>query len=156
MAIDFNKIDQAIDWKGFNRDVKEAKKNGGGDFPTIPAGKYEARLDNLEIKNPKGKPNDLMLEIRFKIISGQYKGQKIWQYIKFLGSKNDSSAVSRIETFLDSLDSGVSIVCTPFSVMNDTIMEICEAVDGKLEYAIEYDPDAFNRIHIDEVFEVED
>ena len=42
MAIDFDKIDRSVDLKGLQADVEEAKKNGGGDFPTIPAGKYEA------------------------------------------------------------------------------------------------------------------
>ena len=40
MAIDFDKIDRSVDLKGLQADVEDAKKNGGGDFPTIPAGKY--------------------------------------------------------------------------------------------------------------------
>ena len=39
MAIDFDKIDRSVDLKGLQADVEDAKKNGGGDFPTIPAGK---------------------------------------------------------------------------------------------------------------------
>ena len=42
MAIDFDKIDRSVDLKGLQADVEDAKKNGGDDFPTIPAGKYEA------------------------------------------------------------------------------------------------------------------
>ena len=45
MAIDFDKIDRSVDLKGLQADVEDAKKNGGGDFPTIPAGKYEVKLD---------------------------------------------------------------------------------------------------------------
>ena len=41
--MDFAKIDRSVDLKGLQADVEEAKKNGGGDFPTIPAGKYEVR-----------------------------------------------------------------------------------------------------------------
>lgn len=33
---------------------------------------------------------------------------------------------------------------------------IAEAIDGKLEYAVDYDDTRFNSISIDEVFEVED
>ena len=36
MAIDFDKIDRSVDLKGLQADVEDAKKNGGGDFPTIP------------------------------------------------------------------------------------------------------------------------
>ena len=57
MAIDFDKIDRTVDLKGLQADVEEAKKNGGGDFPTIPAGKYEARVETLEIKGTKADPN---------------------------------------------------------------------------------------------------
>ena len=48
--MDFSKIDRSVDLKGLQADVEEAKKNGGGDFPTIPAGKYEVRLEHMEIK----------------------------------------------------------------------------------------------------------
>ena len=57
MAIDFDKIDRTVDLKGLQADVEEAKKNGGGDFPTIPAGKYEARVESMEIKGTKADPN---------------------------------------------------------------------------------------------------
>ena len=58
MALDFSKIDKTVDLKGLQADVEEAKKNGGGDFPTIPAGKYEVRVETLEVKGTKsdGRP----------------------------------------------------------------------------------------------------
>ena len=52
MAIDFDKIDRSVDLKGLQADVEDAKKNGGGDFPTIPAGKYEVKLESMELKGP--------------------------------------------------------------------------------------------------------
>ena len=57
MAIDFDKIDRSVDLKGLQADVEDAKKNGGGDFPTIPAGKYEVKLESMEIKGTKADPN---------------------------------------------------------------------------------------------------
>ena len=56
MAIDFDKIDRTVDLKGLQADVEDAKKNGGGDFPTIPAGKYEAKVETMEIKGPRPIP----------------------------------------------------------------------------------------------------
>ena len=56
MAIDFDKIDRSVDLKGLQADVEDAKKNGGGDFPTIPAGKYEVKLESMEIKGTKPIP----------------------------------------------------------------------------------------------------
>ena len=56
MAFDFSKIDKTVDLKGLQADVEEAKKNNSGDFPTIPAGKYEVRVETstdltLEMSN---------------------------------------------------------------------------------------------------------
>mgnify|MGYP000835903057 CR=1 FL=1 len=72
MAIDFDKIDRSVDLKGLQADVEDAKKNGGGDFPTIPAGKYEVKLESMEIKGTKADPNRPMLAVSFKILSVSY------------------------------------------------------------------------------------
>ena len=57
MAIDFDKIDRSVDLKGLQADVEDAKKNGGGDFPTIPAGKYEVKLESMEIQGRSQPPH---------------------------------------------------------------------------------------------------
>ena len=49
MAIDFDKINRSVDLEGLRKDVENASENGTGDFPTIPAGKYEVALVSLEI-----------------------------------------------------------------------------------------------------------
>ena len=66
--MDFAKIDRSVDLKGLQADVEEAKKNGGGDFPTIPAGKYEVRLESMEIKGTKADPNRPMLADRKSVV----------------------------------------------------------------------------------------
>ena len=119
MAIDFDKIDRTVDLKGLQADVEDAKKNGGGDFPTIPAGKYEARVESMEIKGTKADPNRPMLAV-------------------------------------EKLDSGVPISFTSYKQFAQLVLDVAEAIDGKLEYAVDYDDTRFNSISIDEVFEVED
>ena len=160
MAIDFAKLDKKIDWDGLKKDVEEAKKNGGNDFPTIPAGVYEVKVEGLTLKEPKKDPDGLMLEMRFKILSGEHKGQNIWVYKKFVNNKrpsDDAKNLAWIETFLKSLDSGVEIAYSNMSSLNSLIMEVEEAIDEKLEYSVNYDPDAWNdKVVINEVFEVED
>ena len=78
MAFDFSKIDRTVDLKGLQADVEEAKKNSGGDFPTIPAGKYEVRVETLEVKGTKADPNRPMLAVSFKILSGEFKNQRLF------------------------------------------------------------------------------
>ena len=149
MAIDFDKIDRTVDLKGLQADVEEAKKNGGGDFPTIPAGKYEARVESMEIKGTKADPNRPMLAVSFKILSGEYNRV-------LYGTKNDKNMIASAMGFLDKLDSGIPVSFTSYKQFSQLVLDIAEAIDGKLEYAVDYDDSRFNSITIDEVFEVED
>ena len=156
MAIDFDKIDRTVDLKGLQADVEEAKKNGGGDFPTIPAGKYEARVESMEIKGTKADPNRPMLAVSFKILSGEYKNQRLFMNRVLYGTKNDKNMIASAMGFLEKLDSGVPISFTSYKQFAQLVLDIAEAIDGKLEYAVDYDDSRFNSISIDEVFEVED
>lgn len=155
MAIDFDKIDRTVDLKGLQADVEDAKKNGGGDFPTIPAGKYEARVETLEIKGTKA-DNRPMLAVSFKILSGEYKNQRIFMNRVLYGTKNDKNMIVSALGFLDKLDSGIPVSFTSYKQFAQLVLDIAEAIDGKLEYAIDYDDTRFNSVSIDEVFEVED
>jgi hypothetical protein len=155
MAIDFDKIDRSVDLKGLQADVEEAKKNGGGDFPTIPAGKYEVRVETLEIKGTKA-DNRPMLAVSFKILSGEYKNQRIFMNRVLYGTKNDKNMIASALGFLDKLDSGIPVSFTSYKQFAQLVLDIAEAIDGKLEYAIDYDDTRFNSVSIDEVFEVED
>ena len=154
MAIDFDKIDKSVDLEGLRKDVEEASANGTGDFPTIPAGKYEVALVSLEIKGTK-KDNRPMLAASFKILSGEYKNQRLFMNRVLLGTKNDANMIKSAEGWLASLDSGVSVVFTDYKQFNQVVLDVAEAIDGKLEFAVDYDPDRFNSISITEVFEIE-
>lgn len=156
MAIDCDKIDRSVDLKGLQADVEEAKKNGGGDFPTIPAGKYEVKVETLEIKGTKADPNRPMLAVSFKILSGEYKNQRIFMNRVLYGTKNDKNMIASAMGFLDKLDSGVPVSFTSYKQFAQLVLDIAEAIDGKLEYAVDYDDTRFNSVSIDEVFEVED
>ena len=94
MAIDFDKIDRSVDLKGLQADVEDAKKNGGGDFPTIPAGKYEVKLESMEIKGTKADPNRPMLAVSFKILSGEFKNQRLFMNRVLYGTKNDKNMIA--------------------------------------------------------------
>ena len=156
MGIDFDKIDRSVDLKGLQADVEEAKKNGGGDFPTIPAGKYEVKVETLEIKGTKADPNRPMLAVSFKILSGEYKNQRIFMNRVLYGTKNDKNMIASAIGFLEKLDSGVPISFNGYEPFRQLVLDVAEAIDGKLEYAVDYDDTRFNSVSIDEVFEVED
>lgn len=157
MAIDFSKLDKTIDLKGLQADVEEAEKNGGGDFPTIPAGKYDVKLETLEVKGtksePKGRP---MLAASFKILAGEYKNQRLFMNRVLYGTKNDKNMIASAVGFLKSLESGIPVCFEGYEPFRQLVLDVAEAIDGELEYAVDYDDSRFNSISIDEVFNIED
>lgn len=155
MAIDFDKIDRSVDLKGLQADVKAAIENGAGNYPTVPAGEYEVGLVSLEIRGTKADPNRPMLSASFKILTGEYKRQRLFMNRVLYGTKNDANMIRSAIGWLDSLESGVPIDFENYRQFNQVVLDVAEAIDGKLEYAVTYDPDAFNAISIDEVFEAE-
>ena len=155
MAIDFDKINRSVDLEGLRKDVENASENGTGDFPTIPAGKYEVALVSLEIKGTK-KDNRPMLAVSFKILSGEYKNQRLFMNRVIYGTKDDGRMIKSAVGWLNTLESGVDVAFHDYKQFADFVLDVAEAIDGKLEYAVEYDDDQFNSIKIVEVFDVED
>lgn len=155
MAIDFDKINRSVDLEGLRKDVENASENGTGDFPTIPAGKYEVALVSLEIKGTK-KDNRPMLAASFKILSGEFKNQRLFMNRVIYGTKDDGRMIKSAVGWLNTLESGVDVAFHDYKQFADLVLDVAEAIDGKLEYAVEYDDDQFNSIKIVEVFDVED
>lgn len=155
MAIDFDKINRSVDLEGLRKDVENASENGTGDFPTIPAGKYEVALVSLEIKGTK-KDNRPMLAASFKILSGEFKNQRLFMNRVIYGTKDDGRMIKSAVGWLNTLESGVDVAFHDYKQFADFVLDVAEAIDGKLEYAVEYDDDQFNSIKIVEVFDVED
>ncbi len=152
MAIDFDKINRSVDLEGLRKDVENASENGTGDFPTIPAGKYEVALVSLEIKGTK-KDNRPMLAVSFKILSGEYKNQRLFMNRVIYGTKDDGRMIKSAVGWLNTLDSGVDVAFQDYKQFADLVMDVAEAIDGKIEYAVEYDDSQFNSIKITEVFD---
>lgn len=152
MAIDFDKINRSVDLEGLRKDVENASENGTGDFPTIPAGKYEVALVSLEIKGTK-KDNRPMLAASFKILSGEYKNQRLFMNRVIYGTKDDGRMIKSAVGWLNTLDSGVDVAFQDYKQFADLVMDVAEAIDGKIEYAVEYDDSQFNSSKITEVFD---
>lgn len=155
MAIDFDKINRSVDLEGLRKDVENASANGTGDFPTVPAGKYEVALVSLEIKGTK-KDNRPMLAASFKILSGEYKNQRLFMNRVIYGTKDDGRMIKSAVGWLNTLESGVDVAFHDYKQFADVVMDVAEAVDGKIEFAVEYDDSQFNSIKIVEIFDVED
>lgn len=152
MANIWEKFDKNIDVEGLKKDAQDAANNNS-DFKEVPHGDYEVEVNKLELK--ESKKGDPMLSIWFKILTGEYKGSLIF-YNQVLSS---GFGLHKANEMLRSLDSDVEVEFSNFKAYNDTIMDIAEAVDGNLEYALSYTANKknpqFSEYEIKDVFEVE-
>lgn len=145
----WEKFDEMIDTKALKEEVEKASEQG--DFPEVPHGTYEVKIEKLELVESKsGKP---MMTCWMKIIDGQYKGQRLF-YNQVL---HVGFGIHKANEFLRSLESGLDIEFENFKQYNDLLLDVHEAIDGKLEYAVKYGEDrkGFNTFEIVEVFDAE-
>lgn len=145
----FEKFDKAYDNEGLKKDINEAKENGGN-YEEVPAGKYEVKIEKLELT--ESKTNKPMVKAQFRIVSGDHAKQCI-----FMNQLVDEGfKINIMNEFLKSLDSGVEVYFDSFKQYNELILDIHEAIDGKLEYLLDYseNKNGFKTYKIKEIFEV--
>lgn len=151
MANIWDKFDKAIDTKGLAEDVKEAAENGTGSFKEVPHGNYEVEVNKMElIASKKGDP---MVSIWFKVINGEYKGSMIF----FNQVITQGFQIHIANELLRAMDTDIEIKFETYKQYGEMIMDLAEAVDGQLEFALKYGKGKkdFSTYEITEVFEVE-
>lgn len=128
----WEKFDKTIDTEALAQDVQAAEE-GNIEYKDVPYGTYEVKIIKMElVESKKGQP---MLSVWMKIVAGEYEGSMIF-YNQVL---NTGFGIHNANEFMRSLDSGVEpIEFKNFKQYNDLIMDVMEAVDGNLEFAIEY------------------
>ena len=130
----FDKWDKSVDTEGLANDVAEAEKNGGtGDYPEVPVGQYEIKIEKMELKeSSKGDP---MFSAWFRILSGDYENQLL-----FMNSViTQGFQIGNVNRFLRSLDAVEDVEFKNYAQYNNLIMDIMEVIDDMgLEYLIEY------------------
>jgi hypothetical protein len=121
---------------GLKQDVDAASANTG-DFVEVPKGDYEVKVVKIELgetgeksKNP-GMP---MAKVWFDIIAGEFKGQKIFMNQML----TNGFGIHKMNEFLISLETGVTVVFENFQQYADLFAQIFTEVDGKAEYQLAY------------------
>ena len=150
---DFSKFDKEIDLAQLRKEAEEIKKNGGtGEYPEIEEGIYRGKFEKLEVGTTKeGRP---MLRAMFRITEGQHKKQCLFMNRVLYGTKNDANMIASAEGWLESLEPSEDVgdvIFKGYSEFADLVMDIAEDI-SELEYDVNYDPDAFNSITIEEVY----
>lgn len=152
--MDFSQFDKQVDLDQLKKDAEEIVKNGGtGDYPDIEAGTYHGKFEKIELGETKD--HRPMLKVQFRITEGEHNKACLFMNRVLYGTKNDAnmiaSAVGWLETLEPSEDLG-PISFASYAQFNDIILDVAEDV-SELEYDVKYDPNSFNNISIEEVYE---
>lgn len=145
----WEKFDKMIDTNGLQKDIQEASENGGGNYKEVPLGKYEVKVDKLELS--ESKKGDPMVKVWFKILSGEYKNGLI--FMNQVITKGFQIHI--MNEFLKSLGVEREIEFKSYVQYGQLLMDILEDIDSdKLEYSLIYGENkGFNTFEIEEVFE---
>ena len=150
----FAKFNEQVDLKALNKQKEEIKKQGGtGNNNEIGAGEYHGKFERLEVKETKD--HRPMLSAMFRITEGKHKRCCLFMNRVLYGTKNDANMILSAEGWLDSLEPSDEIgdvIFEDYDQFADLVLDIAEDISD-LEYDVDYDPDAFNSIHIEEVYD---
>lgn len=149
--MDFSKFDKSIDLEGLKNDIEEAKENGTGDFKEVPLGKYEVKIDKLELT--ESKKHDPMLTCWMKILEGEYEGSMIFMNQVI----TQGFQIHIANEFLRSLGTEHDVEFESYSQYANLVMDIAEAIDGKFEYLVDYGQTkkGFNTFEIEDVYDAD-
>lgn len=150
----WSKFNDQVDLKALNKEKEEIKKNGGtGEYPEIESGMYHGKFEKLEIKATKdGRP---MLSAMFRITEGEHKKGCLFFNRVLYGTKNDANMIASAEGWLNALepsDDIGAVIFENYDQFADLVLDVAEDI-AELEYDVAYDPDAFNSIHVEDVYE---
>ena len=146
----FEKWNNNADLAGLRDDIKEAEKNSGDrEFEAVPHGKYEVKVDKIELKPTK--KGDPMVSIWFTILEGKYKNSKLFMNQVV----TQGFQINIMNNFLRSMDTGVNVEFVDYAQYADMLLDVAEACDtNKLEFAIKYeDNKGYDKFTIFDVFE---
>lgn len=145
----WDKFDKAVDTEGLAKDVKEAAENGG-EYVEVPHGDYEVAVQKLELT--ASKKGDPMVTIWFKVLAGEYEGSLI--FMNQVVTKGFQIHI--VNELLRSMDTGIDIEFVTYRQYGNLLMDVAEAIDGNLEFALSYKEGkkGFSTYEITEVFEV--
>lgn len=168
MTIDFSKFDKTINQEQLNKQLEEAKNNPQGEGLDTPKGDYVAKVEKMELGATKdGRP---MFKVQLRVIeAGENANDDVIEYLKHFknkkpclfmnrviyGTKNDANMIQSVIGWLQKLEPSVTVEFKNYSQFADLILDIFEEVADAVELEVNYDPDAFNSISIEEVFELE-
>ena len=169
MSIDFSKFDSMINEAELAKQLEDAKNNAPqGDGIETPAGNYVVKIEKMEIAATKdGRP---MFKLQCRVIEGgENASDEVVEYLSHFknkkpclfmnrviyGTKNDANMIQSVIGWLEKLEPSIPVEFKNYSQFSDLVLDIFEEVADAVELEVNYNPDAFNSISIEEVFDAE-
>ena len=150
--MNFDKFNKMVNLDGLKKDVEEAKNNSG-DFEEVPYGKYEVKLEKLELvecnsEKNKGQP---MASVWFRVTAGDQKNRLIFMNQLV----NEGFKIHIFNEFLRTLDSGCEIVFEDYNQYGNLLMDVLEA-SGNTGFVLDYyqNNKGYKAYKIEEVFDI--
>lgn len=157
MAIDFSAFDDKVDLDELQKEVENANDT---DFEDVPDGKYIVSIEKMEIKLTKAQ-DKLMFAVQCKIKEGEQANRMIFLSRVISGNKNtekwnDGKAIKSVCTWVNKLldEDEEPIDFVNYQDFSDQILDVFQAIQGKIEMEVTYAADKFNPITIEEVFDL--
>ncbi len=155
----FDKYASKINAEELAASQKEISQNAsGGDYKEVPVGTYEVKIDKMEAKMSKG--GNPMVSIWFKILKGEYKDSLIFYNGVFHEDWMRHRVVDMLSAILDddTHKAEINLILKDSNLegVNDFVMDIHEAVDGRFEYLLDYGQSkGYSTYKIEEVYDAE-
>jgi hypothetical protein len=154
----FDKFDNQVTMAEIEKQKAAAAENN---YEEVPAGKYIAKIEKMELGTTKDGTRP-MFKVQMRLVEGydeteafvaKYKNKKPCVFMNrvLYGTKNDGLMIAGIETWLNKIGFETPVVFRGYADFAQVVMDCAEACAG-LEFAIKYDPNAFNSITIEEVY----
>lgn len=153
----FEQWDKAVDMDGLQKDIQEAKENGGGNYKEVPHGQYEVSIEKMELKATK-KNNDPMVSIWMKICDGEYKGSLIFMNQVITQGFQIHIVNEFLRSLIQDCADAPDVEFKSYSQYANLLMDIHELIAESFEYAVDYGvtKKGFDTFEITDVYALED
>ena len=142
-----SKFNNVYDVNALAESLNEIKQNSGnGDYPEVPVGKYEVKIEKIELAESSN--HSPMAKVQFRINDGDYKKQCLFYNQVLVGKDKNTGqltafGIHKFNEFLRSLDPineqglEVPIEFKDFDQYEQLLLDVAECVES-LVYEIQY------------------
>ena len=151
--MDFSKFDTLINQDELAKQLEEAKNNPQQTDKEVPEGNYTVKIEKMEVGATKdGRP---MFKVQCRILEGEFKKWCLFMNRVIYGTKNDANMINSVIGWLEKLEPSMDVEFKNYSQFADLVLDIFEEVADAVELDVNYDPNAFNSISIEDVFDAQ-